>query len=84
MNKPAHFNVIATDAHSYLVASVCTNYGVMHDENFLVLVREKQPSKFCRRSILKAIKGKAIKTYADIKNLSKGTIHECWGDDMYL
>ena len=56
----------------------------MYDQQLLVLVREKQPSKFIRAKILKTLKDRLNMKNDDIKQLSKGQSHECWGDDMYL
>ena len=84
VNKPRHFDIIATDGGSYLIASLCYDYGLMHNQEFLVLVREKQPPKFIRAKILKALKDKLNMKNDDIKQLAKGQSHECWGDDMYL
>ena len=84
INKPRHFDIIATDGHSYLIASMCYDYGVMHDQELLVLAREKQPSKFIRAKILKTLKDRLNMSNDGIKQLAKGQSHECWGDDMYL
>ena len=69
---------------SYLVASICYEYGVVHYEETLVLTREKEPSIYTRGKILKALKGKMGMTDSDVQSLEKGKVATCWGEDRYL
>ena len=52
--------------------------------DYLVLTREKQPGIFVRKEILESLRNKVKMTDTEIQQMTKGRIHECWGDDMYL
>ena len=77
--------IVATDYFSYAVLNVCQSYyGLVNFDSFLVLTREKQPSMYSRKKILESLKGQLGMNKETILGLTKGNIHECWGDDQYL
>ena len=67
-----------------MVLSVCKEWGLVHGQEYLVLTREKQPSMWSRKLILDSLRKDVKMTDKQIQSMTKGKIHECWGDDMYL
>ena len=84
INKPRTFQMIQTDMHSYMVASACYEYGLMHYIDYLVLTREKQPSLYSRKQALKGLSDKVKMTDEQIQSMTKGNVFGCWGEDKYL
>lgn len=60
MNKK--IQIINTDYFSYMVVSVCQDFGVAHQQEILVLTRFKEPSVYIRQQILSALKTKLLLT----------------------
>ena len=56
------FQILNTDFFSYMVLSVCQDYGVAHSQEILVMTRNKEPSTFTKQVILKALKTKLLLT----------------------
>ena len=75
------FQIVATDKFSYLVGSIYKDCG---DLDYIVMTREKSPSKYARTKILDALKTQIGMKKEDISGLFKYQPHACWGDDMYL
>ena len=79
--KPREFSIVSTDIYTHLIASVCKTFGAFHYQDYVVLTREKQPGLFVRKQILTGLKDKLKFTNDDVKALTKGDVHKCWGDD---
>ena len=84
LNRPRTFQIVDTDMFSYAVVSACYDYKLMHQEQFLVLTREKQPSMYTKKQILNALQNKLKLTDSQIQDLEKGNIFDCWGEDRHL
>ena len=54
-DKPRKFQVVNTDMFSHMEAAVCTEYGLFHYIDYVVLTREKQPSRYARKQILASL-----------------------------
>ena len=83
LTRPRNFQIIDTDMFSYAVVSACYDYSISHQEDFLVLTREKQPSLYTKKKIYEALTN-VKKTDADIQALEKGNAFDCWGEDHHL
>ena len=84
VNRPRDFQIVETDMFSYAIASACYNYGVMHQEQFIVLTRTKTPSMITKKNILNALSTRLGMSDEDISKLEKGNAHDCWGDDHHM
>jgi hypothetical protein len=73
------FKIIYTDYFSYMIVSVCQSYGLFYNQDYLVLTRDKTPSIYHR----KQLRDKLAEYGLGPKDLEKGMIHECWGEDMW-
>ena len=74
------FKIIYTDYFSYMIVSTCQSYGLYYHQDYLVLTRDKQPSKFHRRQI----RDKLLEYGVTNKDLDKGEVFQCWGEDMWF
>ena len=45
------FRIIYSDYYSYMIVSVCQSYGLFYYQDYIVLTRDKQPSKYHRRQM---------------------------------
>lgn len=79
-HKLKDFYIIATDYYSFLVAKVCQNFGLYHYSDYVVLTRDKDPSKYHRRKIREVLKPYDLNK----DNLYKGKLVECWGEDFFM
>ena len=72
--------LVHTDYHQYAVGMACRELegGNKHEENWFMLSREKQPSKFIRRKARQAF----IDNGVDVERLVKGPLKDCYGKDM--
>ena len=59
VNKPMNLQIVATDQHSYLLASVCQEFGLFHYQDYLVMSREKEPSLLTRKRMLDGLRESA-------------------------
>ena len=73
------FKIIHTDYFSYMIVSVCQSYGLFYHQDYLVLTRDKQPSKYHRRQM----REKLAEYGLGGKDFEKGMVYECWGEDMW-
>ena len=74
------FKIIYTDYFSYMIVSTCQSYGLYYHQDYLVLTRDKQPSKFHRRQI----RDKLLEYGITNKDMDKGEVFQCWGEDMWF
>ena len=65
-------------------AAVCVDFGLWHYIDFLVLTREKEPSTYTRKQILKTLNDQVGMSDSDVKAMTQGKLSECWGEDKYL
>ena len=63
-----------------MVVNICDDSG---KNDIVVFTREKGPGKFVRQKVLKFLKDKVGLSNDDIKNMNKGKLNECWGDDQW-
>ena len=83
-DKPRKFQVVNTDMFSHMEAAVCTEYGLFHYIDYVVLTREKQPSLYTRKQVLNTLTGALGMSDSDVQGLVKGKAFDCWGEDKYL
>lgn len=74
------FRIIYTDYYAYMIASVCQSYGLFYYQDYIVLTRDKQPSKYHR----KQMREKLLEYGLTGKNFDKGNVFECWGEDLWM
>ena len=74
------FKIIHTDYFSYMIVSTCQSYGLYYYQDYIVLTRDKQPSKFHR----KQMRAKLIEYGLTGKDFDKGNVYQCWGEDMWF
>jgi hypothetical protein len=75
--KERAFKIISTDYFSYMVVLVCQNYGLFHYLDYVVLTREKEPSRFHRLRIKETVEKYGLTA----KDFVKGKVFQCWGED---
>ena len=77
--------IVDTDTYSYMVAQLCYEVGpVAHQQEFVVLTRDKVPPMFVKQRILTTLKSKLGMSNADVQALTKGVSYQCWGADKFL
>ncbi|TNV78473.1 hypothetical protein FGO68_gene11818 [Halteria grandinella] len=78
-HKTRSFRIIYTDYYSHLIASVCQSYGLFYYQDYIVLTRDKNPSKFHRKMMKETLAKYALTG----KDFDKGNVGQCWGEDMW-
>lgn len=78
-HKSRSFRIIYTDYYSHMIASVCQSYGLFYHQDYIVLTRDKHPSKFHRKMMMEKLKEYNLTG----KDFDKGNVGECWGEDMW-
>ncbi len=77
-NKTVH--VVHSDYYSYFIGQTCVDIGNnVHETDYFVWTREKQPPMFVRNKIRNFFVQKSI----DTRSLTKSKLVECWGKDLY-
>eukprot|EP00349_Pseudokeronopsis_sp_Brazil_P002419 CAMPEP_0202956470 /NCGR_PEP_ID=MMETSP1396-20130829/978_1 /ASSEMBLY_ACC=CAM_ASM_000872 /TAXON_ID= /ORGANISM="Pseudokeronopsis sp., Strain Brazil" /LENGTH=168 /DNA_ID=CAMNT_0049673497 /DNA_START=134 /DNA_END=640 /DNA_ORIENTATION=- len=69
--------VVYTDYFSILIAAFCDHKD---RQDFLVLSRYKQPSKFHRKKVKEILEANG----AELDLLHKGLVFTCWDEDTYM
>ena len=73
-------HVVNTDYYSYLIGQTCKELGGnVHETDYFVWTREKQPPMFIRNKIRNYFVSKDI----DTAGLTKSKLVDCWGKDLY-
>ena len=77
-DKTAH--IVFTDYYSHLVGQTCIELGNnVHETDYFVWTREKQPPMFVRNKLRNFFVSKDI----DTQGLTKSKLVDCWGKDLY-
>ena len=84
LDKARKFQIVNTDMYSHMEAAVCTEFGLWHFIDYVVLTREKQPSLYTRKQILQTLNEQVGMSDADVQGMTQGKLSECWGEDKYL
>lgn len=79
-HRQRSFRIIYTDYYGYMIVSVCQSYGLFYYQDYLVLVRDKQPSLYHR----KQMREKLLEIGLTNKDFDKGQSYECWGEDYFM
>ena len=62
-----------------MIVSITQDYGVYYCNDYMVLTRNKQPSKYHR----KIMREKLFDLGFTAKDFDKGIVFECWGEDHF-
>lgn len=77
--------IVDTDTFSYMIMQLCFEVGPLaHQQEFVVLTRDKSAPIFVKQQILKTLKSKLGMSNADVQALTKGLSNQCWGEDKFL
>ena len=79
-HKERSFRIIHTDYFSHMIVSVCQSYGLFYYQDYIVLTRDKQPSKYHRKQMMETL----AKYGLTGKDFDKGNIFHCWGEDYWM
>ena len=68
-----------------MVLQRCFEIGPLaHQQEFIVLTRDKSAPMFVKQQILKTLKSKLGMSNADVQAMTKGLSFKCWGEDKFL
>jgi hypothetical protein len=62
-----------------MIVSTCQSYGLYYYQDYIVLTRDKSPSKYHR----KQMREKLLEYGVTSADFDKGNVFQCWGEDVW-